>query len=289
MISNFKRFVENRSIDTIALNNTGTDAVMERTELIGDEGSAVTKWLAGNAVFQRNWPFSYLLSLEDKFLNGTDVTSDWSGAERFGVTTLPYNQTICGVSNTLGCGTQALGGAILGIPTASTQVALAKAFLLEIGSAPAQLQMLTAVGNLPALKSVYTDGSIPVAFEYAEDLFANVFSEVIPRPVHPDYAAMSSAIQPIFHDAIAGALSVDEAIVQMNLEVDLILEVASASVSIITTTIVSGGETIVTSVEVTITETEANSISLIIMSLSLVMVTVLLRMPRRRKYAKHVQ
>lgn len=245
---------------TSALNNTGTDAVAERSELIGDEGSAVGKWIAGNAVFQRNWPFSYSNSLSDPFLNGSTAATDGDGwtvdLPRFNVTSLPYNETICGVGNTANCRTAVLGGAVLGIPTASTHQSEAKLFLQEIASHEAQLEMFETQGNFPAIKSVYTSTLLTSAngLDWALDFSTNVFPNVLPRPVHPEYAAMSSAIQPIFHDALSGATPIKTALQIMDEEVNIILGAGpTTSVTTIITTI-SGTETTILS---TITKEES--------------------------------
>jgi multiple sugar transport system substrate-binding protein len=259
---------------TSALNNTGTDAVAERSELIGDEGSAVTKWIAGNAVFQRNWPFSYSNSLADPFLNGSAAAPDNWPADtlRFGVTTLPYNESICGVGNTANCRTAVLGGAVLGIPHSSTKIAEAKLFLTEIASHDAQLQMLENQGNFPARKSVYSATYLTPAngLDWVLDFSTNVFPNVLPRPVHPEYAAMSSAIQPLFHDALTGARSITSALTIMDEEIDIILGQLPVVSTIVTT--ISGKETTILS---TLTEdSPAPGILLILFSFVAITITV---------------
>ncbi len=264
---------------TSALNNPDTDAVAERSELIGDEGSAVTKWIAGNAVFQRNWPFSYSNSLSDAFLNGsTDEGDFWPiDQQRFGVTSLPYNETICGVGNTANCRTAVLGGAVLGIPTASTNQAEAKLLLTEIASFDAQLEMFENQGNFPALKSVYHTDYLTAAngLDWALDFSVNVFPNVLPRPVHPEYAAMSSAIQPLFHDALSGATSITDALAIMDEEVDIVLGVGPGiEVSTIITT-VDGEETTILS---TVTKDSPFPIFALIFSLiSIVVISIRFR------------
>ncbi len=255
---------------TVALNNTGTDAVAERSELIGDEGSAVTKWMAGNAVFQRNWPFSYSNSLKDVFLNGTQGSY---GKLRFGVTSLPYNATICGAGNTAKCRTAVLGGSILGVPQSSTHIPEAKLFLKEIASFDAQFEMLDKVGNFPTLKSVYHTDYLTAAnkLDWVLDFSTNVFPNVLPRPVHPEYAAMSSAIQPIFHDALSGVTDVTTALKIMDEEVDIILgSTTTPSVTTIVTTI-SGVETTIIS---TITEDSPAPIFALLVSLVAAVVVI---------------
>jgi ABC-type glycerol-3-phosphate transport system substrate-binding protein len=225
------------------LNNPDGDFVSSRSELIGDEGSAVTKWLAGNAVFQRNWPFSQASSANDKYLNGSQVLKFVNGTsynanvvadpwfvshpneDRFGVTTLPYNATICGANNQNGCRSAVLGGAVLGIPSTSTHISAAKLFLKEIASKPFQLaQAINGTGNTPVLKEIYTDGSLnSTSQEFKNELYKTVYQNVLPRPVHPDYVQMSQSIQPLYHNGFSGALPIKEALQEMDSQVNLIL------------------------------------------------------------------
>ena len=114
------------------LNNPGT-FVSDRSELVGDEGSANTMFMAGNAVMERNWQFAYANALSNpilngskplEFLNGTAYSASqdpWfaqhPGLSRVGITTLPYNTTFCGIDNSKNCHTVGTGGAVLGIPS----------------------------------------------------------------------------------------------------------------------------------------------------------------------------
>lgn len=236
-------------IYTSPLNNTGCVCVSDRSELIGDEGSAVTRWLADNAVFQRNWPFSYTNSIDDpilngsqplKFINGTSynanvVADPWyvnhPDQPRFGVTTLPYNATICGTNNENGCNTAVLGGAVMGIPKDSKNIDAAKFFLQEIASEKFQLyQAINGTGNSPVLKEIYTSGKLNgTASEYKNLLYQNVFLHDLPRPVDPNYVQMSQAIQPLYHAAIDGSMKISDAVTQMDTAVNNIISSNSSS------------------------------------------------------------
>lgn len=274
----WKGLIANRY--TGVLNNTGTDAVSSRSELIGDEGSAVTKWLAGNAVFQRNWPFSYADSLKDTFLNGADVTADWNGGLRVGVTTLPYSEAECGVGNTAGCRSAVLGGAVLGVPASSAHIAEAKLLLQEIASFDAQFEMITTQGNFATVKSMYNSNYLNASnsLDWTLDFATNVFPNVLPRPVHPDYQAMSTAIQPIFHDALGGASDISTALEIMDEEVDIILGSFEGSITTVITT-VDGVETTLTSV---VTE-DSPGLSFVLSILTLITVVITTPKILRRK------
>ncbi len=87
--------------------------------------------------------------------------------------------------------------------------------------------------------STYTDYlNSTNGLDWALDFSANVFPNVLPRPVHPEYSAMSSAIQPLFHDALSGATAVVTALKIMDEEVNIILGASPiVSVSTIITTV----------------------------------------------------
>ena len=274
---------------TSPLDNPDCVCVSTRSELIGDEGSAVTKWLADNAVFQRNWPFSYTSSINDGVLNGSSVLKFTNGTSynanvvadpwfvdhpnepRFGVTTLPYNATICGTNNEMGCRSAVLGGAVLGIPDTSTHITAAKFFLKEIASKQFQIYQATHSGNTPVLKSIYTDGDLNgTSAEYKNLLYENVFQHVLPRPVNPKYVQMSQAIQPIFHNGFSGALSIQDALTQMDSKVNAILGFTStAAVS--------------TSVEISTKTVASPSFEVMVTLASIISIAVITRIKKSRK------
>jgi ABC-type glycerol-3-phosphate transport system substrate-binding protein len=151
--------------------------------------------------------------------------------DRFGVTTLPYNATICGANNANSCRSAVLGGAVLGIPTSSTHKVEAKMFLQEIASKEFQLEMaINGTGNTPMLKEIYTDGSLNgTSQEFKNQLAIDVYPNVLPRPVHPKYTEMSKAIQPLYHNGFSGASSISESLEAMDEQVNLILGLVDTS------------------------------------------------------------
>jgi ABC-type glycerol-3-phosphate transport system substrate-binding protein len=225
------------------LNNPIGDFVSKRSELVGDEDSAVTTWLAGNTIFQRNWPFSQKSSSIDAIMNGSQVLKFENGTiynanliadpwfvnhpneSRFGVTTLPYNAEHCGAENEQGCRSAVSGGAVFGIPKTSMHIEQAKLFLQEIASKPFQLAMaINGSGNSPFSKEIYIDGSLNgTSQEFKIELFQSVFIHTFPRPILPEYVTISQTIQPIYHNGFSGALSVLEALAEMDLQVNIIL------------------------------------------------------------------
>ena len=170
---------------------------------------------------------------------------------RFGVTALPYNETLCGVGNTGGCRGAILGGSVLAISAFSANKDAAKLWLKEVASRPFQTAMVMGEGNAPTLKSIYEDGDLNgTASEFLNDFFVNIFPHVLPRPVHKEYASMSSAIQPIFHAALSGNKDIPTALTEMDDEVNLILNPPGISVTTIVTTD-SVGSTITSEITVT--------------------------------------
>lgn len=231
------------------LNNPGS-FVSDRSELVGDEGSANTMFMAGNSVMERNWQFAYANALNDPILNGSKPLqfangTNYSNAQdpwyannmgpRVGITTLPVNTTFCGVGNSKDCHTVGTGGAILGIPSylPANRKAAALQYIKAEGGQAFQLNMAlnSTAGNTPALKSIYaTNGPLKgTSKAYLIPFGQNVFPYGINRPDSPYYPSMSTAIQPLYHAAFAGTISVSQAVTEMDTAVNNILAAASSS------------------------------------------------------------
>ena len=225
---------------------TNNTWVSDRSELVGDEGSANTVFMAGNGVFERYWQFAYANALNDpilsgkkplEFVNGTPYTNaqdPWYAqnmGSRVGITVLPYNATLC----TAACNTVGTGGAVLGIPSylPADRIAAAKQYVAaEAGQAfQKNMVLYSSAGNTPALKSIYaTNGPLTgTSKAYLQDFGQNVFPHGINRPDSPYYPSMSTAVQPLYHSAFAGTISVASAVTQMDTAVNNILAAASSS------------------------------------------------------------
>jgi ABC-type glycerol-3-phosphate transport system substrate-binding protein len=187
----------------------GNDYIIPRSGLVHDEGSSVGVWLANNSIFMRQWPFAYGLSLT----NGIE----------FGIAPLPHFEGATGYK------TSCTGGAILGIPSDTTGTARQAALNLTffLGGVEGQEAELTAdsddvtpgvqpLSNFPALKSVYANP--PAGFEWIKN-WTEQAALTLARPVHPDYAVISSKIADYFSDLLSCQKSVEDALSEMERDV----------------------------------------------------------------------
>ncbi len=172
----------------------GNDYIIPRYGLVHDEGSSVGKWLANESIFMRQWPFAYASS-EDNHMD-------------FGLAPLPH------FAGATGYRTSCVGGAILAVPTATTGVAREAAVNLTkfLGDQLAQEAELTEVSNFPALTSVYA--SPPTGQEWIMN-FTDQLPLTLSRPVHEDYPLISNVIADYFSDLLSCQKSVDDALVEM--------------------------------------------------------------------------
>ena len=170
----------------------GTDYIIPRSGLTMDEGSSVGAWLAGNAIFMRQWPFAYGLSENNDLLNATDGSGHYT---QFGVTAMPTHTGAADEKSAI------VGGAILAIPTSGTHQEEAMKLIRFLGDTAAQKAELTECSNFPALKSVFSD--LPTGFEWVKN-FEGAADLTLARPVHPKYSTFSVEIADKFNDIISG-------------------------------------------------------------------------------------
>jgi len=183
--------------------NTGyNNYIIPRDGLVHDEGSSVGKWLAGESIFMRQWPFAYGLS------------SDMD----FGIAPLPH------FAGATGYKTSVVGGAILAVPSATTGDARDAAVNLikYLGDQVAQETELTAdtdpgpkyapLSNFPALLSVFANP--PAGFEWIKN-WTDQAALTLSRPIHPDYPIISDTIADYFSDLLSCQKSVNDSLFEM--------------------------------------------------------------------------
>ncbi len=178
----------------------GNDYIIPRTGLVDDEGSSVGRWLAGNAIFHRQWTFAYGLSVDE----GMD----------FGVAPLP---TFTGASDEK---SSAVGGAVLAISEYSNNKDEALNLIRFLGDTLAQEYELTELSNFPALKSIYS--SPPTGFEWIGEWSAQL-DRTLARPVHPKYTEVSTIVADYFSDLLSCNKEVADALEQMEADAKDIL------------------------------------------------------------------
>jgi multiple sugar transport system substrate-binding protein len=196
-----------------------SDGASPQAVLTYQEETSRAVWNAGNAIFHRNWPYCYRLSLDQAFLNGSEGSYLGTSDKVFGVVPMPAKNASITEPRT-----SCLGGWQLGLNKYSEHKTEAKEFMIWLTAAEQQKTYLFGNGQLPTRKAVYSDAAVLAdpSTAYIAELY-DVFLAALPRPVHPDYPAMSKAIWPAMHSALSGGITVDEAAEEMNEEVDDIL------------------------------------------------------------------
>ncbi len=178
-------------------------------------GSSGDIWLAGNAIFHRNWPYYYSFSYDSpNLLNLT--TSE----PVFAVTTMPHK---VGTSSPR---TSTLGGWQLGLNRYSLYPEKTKQFMTWLTSSDQQKVFLLSGGFLPSRLSLYSDLDIASSdYAYIQD-FLPIFQTAIsrPRPTHPRYSEMSVVLQSQIHQFLSGTTSYEQFALTSNGEIDLILK-----------------------------------------------------------------
>ncbi len=157
----------------------GTPYIISWEGLAMDEGSSVSKWLANESIFMRQWTFAYMNS----------ITNNIS----FGIAPLPT------ASGALNEKSSCVGGAILAIPKNSMNQDAAWNLTRFLGDQLAQRFELTNASNFPALKKVYD--SPPSGFEWIKK-WTDQFDRTLARPIHPKYPLISSVIANTFNEIL---------------------------------------------------------------------------------------
>ncbi|HEX2728734.1 MAG TPA: extracellular solute-binding protein, partial [Rubrobacteraceae bacterium] len=171
------------------------------------ELEAYTVFLAGDAVFMRNWPFVYALS--------ADSSLSKVKPEQIGLAPLPTARS--GERSSSG-----LGGWNLMINAGSEKTEEAWTFIEYLSAPDQQKERALQGGYLPTIKSLYDDEEIlekvPVA-ALGKEAIKNVRS----RPASPFYYDMSLSISERFHASLTGSISPEEAAAALQRDLKKIL------------------------------------------------------------------
>jgi multiple sugar transport system substrate-binding protein len=139
----------------------------------------------GRAVFLRNWPYAWnLFEREDSAVRG-----------KVGVSALPYAPGQASAST--------LGGWELGVNRYSRRPQAAERLAVFLASPAAQRSLALAYGYSPPRRSLYSDPELAAAQPFLVSL-REVFETARPRPVSPDYIALSQEMQAQFSAVLTG-------------------------------------------------------------------------------------
>ena len=162
------------------------------------EEEARQLFTSGGAVFMRNWPYAWTISQDSG--QGSAV------AGRTGLAPLP---SLNGRSSSA-----CLGGWNLAISRYTRHPESAAKLVRFLTSVRSQKHFALHGGRLPARASVYADAEVLAANPHFAQLYL-AFASARPRPVRPDYPALSDEIQLGLHRALAGNVTVRQALLDL--------------------------------------------------------------------------
>jgi trehalose/maltose transport system substrate-binding protein len=185
---------------TISINNDKAVAAIDRAKswvgtisppgvLAYQEEDARGVWQLGNAVFLRNWPYTYSLgNADDSPIKG-----------KFDVSTLPVGAEGDSPASTL-------GGWNLAVSKYSPNQAEAIKLVLFLASKETQKKRALELSALPTIASLYDDADVAAA-QPIIPRWKSVFEDAVPRPSAPTktkYNEVSSLFFQAVHDSLSG-------------------------------------------------------------------------------------
>jgi len=189
-----------------------TDYIIDRTILTSREGESGDKWLAGEAIFLRNWPYIYDLSLSaDNLLNVTDGSGN---PVNWGLTAIP---TFGGAT---GAKSSCVGGQILGISSNTPYQQAALNVTRYLCDNYSQYLALEQYSHFPTLKETYSD--LPDNLLYAQ-AFYNASGSTLARPKHEDYTQVSDVISDRFSEIISCQSTAQAGLTAMQQDIESVL------------------------------------------------------------------
>lgn len=155
---------------------------------------------SGKLVFQRQWPYQYALA------DQKDGSSKVAG--KFAVAPLPGPN---------GPGVANLGGHNLAISAFAENKASALDFIRYLTGEQSQRANLLATSQAPTVAALYDDPEMVEKFPYLPVL-KQAIANAKPRPVAVKYGDVTAAIQGEMYDAVTGKKPVDQALTDLQAE-----------------------------------------------------------------------
>lgn len=176
--------------------------MIPRAALTYQEEEGRAAFQAGKLIFHRQWPYQYGLA------NMTDGSSKVAG--KFDVAPLP------GLN---GPGVSSLGGHNMGISTYSKHKATALDFIKFFTEKQQARVQLTKATLAPVYTELYEDPALQKDFPFLPTLKESVLNAE-PRPKVVNYGDATIAIQDAAYAALQGDLTPEEAVAQMQTELE---------------------------------------------------------------------
>ncbi len=161
---------------------------------------------AGNAVFERNWPYAWKLHQQP----GSPVRG------KVGIAPLPHFPG--------GESASTLGGWHIGISRWSDEKEKAWSFVRYVTSYKVQKALAIHLGWNPGREDVYSDPQVLAQLPYLKHL-KEVFHHSVARPNVPYYTQVSEVIQRYVNQCLAGKIDAPAALDKMQKEISKIAEI----------------------------------------------------------------
>jgi multiple sugar transport system substrate-binding protein len=156
---------------------------------------------AGNALFERNWPYAWALHEE----------ADSPVRGRVGIARLPHV--------TGGRSASALGGWHVGISRTSDHKRQSWMFVKFITSFEAQREMTLHLGWSPSRVDVYNDRTVIERIPHLA-LLKGIFKNAVPRPTVPYYSRLSDVLQRYLNACLSDKMNARDAMSDIGKEAD---------------------------------------------------------------------
>ncbi|RSK26640.1 ABC transporter substrate-binding protein [Bacillus sp. HMF5848] len=171
------------------------------------EPESHTSFIEGQSVFIRNWPYQWNLANDEEQSNIVG---------KIGVAPLPAGDAGSGA---------ALGGWMSGINKFSENKEAAWEFLKFMTGTEGQKISAIHGGLAPTLPELFNDEEVLAANPFfAEEGFVNGLNAAVSRPLAPNYPEVSEILQINISKAIAGEVSVADAVATMEQEIKSVLQ-----------------------------------------------------------------
>ena len=171
------------------------------------EPESHTSFIEGQSVFIRNWPYQYALANDPEQSKIVD---------KVGVAPLPAGDK--GSAATL-------GGWVTAINKYSKHKEEAWEFVKFMTGPEGQKISAVYGGLAPTLPELFNDKEVLEANPFfAEEGFVNALNGAVPRPVVPNYPEVSEIIQINVSKMLAGELTVEQAVANMEQEIKAVMQ-----------------------------------------------------------------
>ncbi|AST05471.1 ABC transporter substrate-binding protein [Anoxybacillus flavithermus] len=171
------------------------------------EPESHTAFIEGQSPFIRNWPYQYALANDPEQSKIVD---------KVGVAPLPAGDKGSAA---------ALGGWMTAINAYSKNKEAAWEFVKFMTGPEGQKISAIYGGLAPTLPELFKDEEVLKANPFfAEEGFVNGLNAAVPRPVVPNYPEVSEIIQINVSKAIAGQITVEEAVANMEKEIKAVMQ-----------------------------------------------------------------